>query len=76
MKTNLTKNDSVNILKYYNVRIPDDEAKIIKMADEYINSYLCKRITNANKTYNYSIKDKKIYKCTLKKTKKFRNSQR
>lgn len=66
MKTNLTKNDYVYILEYYNIQVPNSDDKIIEMADKYIEKHLCKCIRNNSgkvhfkrKKYHIGTKTKK-----------------
>jgi hypothetical protein len=78
MKPNLTKDDSIYILQYYNIQIPKNDNKIIQNANKYIEENLCKCIKNKQIIYsvneNDELKRKRRQKCNIhfQKTKKYR----
>ena len=66
MKTYLTKSESLCILQYYNIQVPNDDNKIIQSANKYIERNLCKCIKN--KKIKFSSRQNK-------KTKKQKNKK-
>ena len=80
MNSNLTKDDSIYILQYYNIQIPKNDNKIIQNANKYIEENLCKCIKNKQIIYSVSEnendelkrKRRQKYNIHFQKTKKHR----
>ena len=68
MKTKLTKNDYICILTYYNIQVPNCDEQIIKIANKYIETHLCKCIRN--NSGKIQLKRRKYH--VAPKTKKYR----